>query len=266
MNNRPFWFPDMKGLLGIAIVLLVGLLSILIFVRPIKMEDQQLTTASMILGVLLGCFKDVYGWAFGSSSSSDAKTQAQNDIVNKLMPPGPAVHPTEEPVVSPMRSTLPMIAMFILLASIASVQAQTPPRGPIGRAIEERQSAAAAAGTKDLTQVFEDIRKAALPDLQYASKLAKAAKPPDAIAAACWDAWAARIEAEQGGDLGPEPDPHFFTTVQKLFNVYNSLQPDSPFIVGCAPLANKLRMSITQMVGLVVSGGAGLAKLLPVIP
>lgn len=134
--------------------------------------------------------------------------------------------------------------------------------GPISQAIQARTGGAG----DDDDSLFDNIRKATLADLEYASKLAKAQKPPDELAAGCWDAWADRLRAEQDANLGPEPEPHLITSLQKAMNIRNSLQPESPFMRACVPLVNKLKTDIRKFIGLAITGGAGIGKLLTGIP
>lgn len=106
-----------------------------------------------------------------------------------------------------------------------------------------------------------------LPDLQYALKLATAAK--NTITADCYQSWIDIINTQQtavknadGTDIAM-PDPHVITEFEKIVELRNALQPESPFMVKCSPVASMVKKDITGFIGIVISGGAGLATLVP---
>jgi hypothetical protein len=106
-----------------------------------------------------------------------------------------------------------------------------------------------------------------LPDLQYSLLLAKATK--NAITANCYDAWIAIIQVQQtavqdaSGVAIPVPTPHIITDFERLVEIRNMLQPDSPFMTACSPVANMVKVDVTNFIGLVVGGGASLSALVP---
>lgn len=110
-----------------------------------------------------------------------------------------------------------------------------------------------------------------LPDLQYALKLAQASK--NNITSDCYQAWIDIITTQQTAvqtknpdgtttDL-PMPDPHVITEFEKLVELRSALQPESPFMVKCSPVASMIKKDIASFMGIVISGGAGLATLVP---
>lgn len=106
-----------------------------------------------------------------------------------------------------------------------------------------------------------------LPDLQYALKLATASGSK--VTAPCYQAWIAIIEtrqkavADDQGTAIPEPDPGIITKFERLVELRNALQPDSPFMIACSPVASMVKKDIVGFIGIVISGGAGLATLVP---
>jgi hypothetical protein len=105
-----------------------------------------------------------------------------------------------------------------------------------------------------------------LPDLQYALKLAEASN--SRVTAPCYKAWIEIINTRQaavkdGDQTTPLPDPHLVTDFEKLVELRNSLQPESPFMIACSPVASMVKKDILGFIGTVIGGGAGLATLVP---
>lgn len=106
-----------------------------------------------------------------------------------------------------------------------------------------------------------------LPDLQYALKLATASGSK--VTAPCYTAWIEIINVRQKaaqddkGQEVPMPDPAVVTKFEKLVELRNSLQPDSDFMIKCSPVASMVKKDIVGFIGIVISGGAGLATLVP---
>lgn len=106
-----------------------------------------------------------------------------------------------------------------------------------------------------------------LPDLQYALLLATATQ--DQITADCYTAWIAIIQTQQtavtakDGTTIPVPDPHLITDFERAVEVRNMLQPQSQFMLKCSPVANMVKQDVVAFMGIVISGGAGLATLVP---
>lgn len=106
-----------------------------------------------------------------------------------------------------------------------------------------------------------------LPDLQYALLLAKATN--NNITAVCYQAWiemiqvrATAVKDANGADI-PIPDPHIVTDFERMVELRNALQPDSKFMTSCSPVANLIKQDVVSFMGKVISGGAGLATLVP---
>lgn len=108
-----------------------------------------------------------------------------------------------------------------------------------------------------------------LPDLQYALKLATASNSN--VTAPCYSAWIDIINTRQKAVMDdgtppaplPVPDPGVVTKFEKLVELRNALQPDSNFMIKCSPVASMVKKDIVGFIGIVISGGAGLATLVP---
>ena len=59
------------------------------------------------------------------------------------------------------------------------------------------------------------------------------------------------------------PDPHLVTDFERMVELRNALQPDSPFMTACSPVANMVKQDVVGFMGKVIAGGAGLATLVP---
>jgi hypothetical protein len=106
-----------------------------------------------------------------------------------------------------------------------------------------------------------------LPDLMYAKALADASTSK--VTGPCWGAWIDVINTRQKAVKGADgvdmdyPNPSLITNFEKLVEIRNMLQPDSDFMIKCSPVASMVRKDIAGFMGLVISGGAGLATLVP---
>jgi hypothetical protein len=106
-----------------------------------------------------------------------------------------------------------------------------------------------------------------LPDLQYALLLATASGSK--VTGPCYQAWIDIINVRQKavqdaqGQALTLPDPHLITDFEKLVELRNSLQPDSEFMIKCSPVASMVKKDIVGFIGIVISGGAGLATMVP---
>lgn len=161
-----------------------------------------------------------------------------------------------------------IIAMMVMFAGVAQAQqprARIPlPIDPLGL----NDKATVGAGSP-LNNLLGALDAKLLPDLQYALSLAKASGSK--VTAPCYEAWIAIIETRQKAVMDnatppvaiPLPDPRLITDFEKLVELRNSLQPDSPFMIACSPVASMVKKDIVGFLGIVLSGGAGLATLVP---
>jgi predicted CDP-diglyceride synthetase/phosphatidate cytidylyltransferase len=85
--DRPYWFPDVKGFLATAIILIIAALAFVMLARPVKIDQQMAGAFMTLLGVLTACLKDVYQYFFGSSSGSSKKDDA---VLAAALPKPPA--------------------------------------------------------------------------------------------------------------------------------------------------------------------------------
>lgn len=165
------------------------------------------------------------------------------------------------------------VAFAMLLASSAFAQGTFPkPRPLTGDIVHD---IAAATGSKatgaPVTDLENFFNAKLLPDLQYSLKLATAANSK--VTAPCYQAWIDIITTQQAAvqtknadgttSEDPMPQPHVITEFEKLVELRNALQPESDFMIKCSPVASMVRKDITGFIGLVISGGAGLATLVP---
>ena len=110
-----------------------------------------------------------------------------------------------------------------------------------------------------------------LPDLQYAKKLADANN--NSLTSACWGAWIGVIQTNETAVQTKNadgtttditiPDPHLITDLERAIDIRNALQPSSPFMVACSPVANLIKTDVMNFIGQVVGGGLSLTKLVP---
>lgn len=127
----------------------------------------------------------------------------------------------------------------------------------------------------NLNELWEQLQKVSITDLQYASAIATASKTAGGdMRAKLWNAWITLIQAQQGVNavgpdgkpLGEKPSPSLFTTFEQLAEVVDSLQPTSPFMIAATPVANAFKMDVLQLVTMAVSGVTSLGALGVAIP
>jgi hypothetical protein len=201
------------------------------------------------------------------SSAAAAVTTAQ------ALPPGAAV-------------TKALALFAVLLASLcfalpAMAQTKTAPKplielngpcNPLGDTRPQCNTGSAATPAGDqLQQLQTKIAALSLDDFKYA--LALSVSTNNTVTQPCWAAWVTLISQQQApmkdaqGNVLTEPNPHIFTDVEKLAELINQLQPNSPISTGCAPMAQAAQKDIGNLIGAVISGGAlGLVKLPFAIP
>jgi hypothetical protein len=200
------------------------------------------------------------------------RTQANAVEAAKALPTGAAVETSLNKATVKAVTTALLIA-FVLSAFLASgAQAQTKlklPIDPLG--LNNNPVISGKLTGAPVTDIQNFMNAKFLPDLQYALKLAQASK--NNITADCYQAWIDIITTQQTAvqtknpdgtttDL-PMPDPHVITEFEKLVELRNALQPESPFMVKCSPVASMIKKDIADFMGIVITGGAGLATLVP---
>jgi hypothetical protein len=144
---------------------------------------------------------------------------------------------------------IPVIALALIF-SICVLPAVAQPRKP---------SATPPAPVDVITR----IRTIALADLEQATAEAKAMN--DTIAAQCYDAWIAFVQARQGA--APASDtPGVVTAFQRARDFVNALRPGSGIKTACAPLAEEMKQDVLGLLGKVATGALTIPALLPLIP
>jgi hypothetical protein len=112
---------------------------------------------------------------------------------------------------------------------------------------------------------WTQITKASLVDLDYAVALETAAGTPGSLSRAkCWTAWSTLIKQTSGANVTIEGgklsgEAFVFTRAAQMAQVADALQPDSPFMTACSPVAQRMKTQVGSMVGLVVKGSLSLA-------
>lgn len=161
-----------------------------------------------------------------------------------------------------------IVIILLIMASVipTSSFAQAPkPRpaltGDIGADIQAARGAPQAVG-KNLLDALDDKL---LPDLIYAKKIADATGSN--VTAPCYQAWIDIIQKRKTAVINADgtpmdlPQPRLITDFEKAIELRNALQPDSEFMIRCAPVANMIKTDVIAFIGKILVGGAGLAAL-----
>src|SRR6185437_2479372 len=169
--------------------------------------------------------------------------------------PGPAANTS----ISPNGVVKILLIAFVLSAFLAGGSAKAQVRRPAltGNPIAdiktnfEKTTGVKATGDVPF-DLLKALDKALLPDLQYAQKLAQATGSK--VTEPCYRAWIDMIQTQQTavtdppvapateGSPTPEPDPDLVTKFERMVELRNALQPDSPFMTACSPVANMVKM------------------------
>jgi len=205
-------------------------------------------------------------------------THADAVKVAEVLPPRAAVDTAVKASSAASVVAKVLIAAFVLSAFLAVPSAHAQVRkpaltgNPIADIKTNFEKTTGVKATGDIPfDLLKALDKALLPDLQYAQKLAVATGSK--VTAPCYGAWIDMINTQQTAvqtknadgtatDM-PTPDPHLVTDFERMVELRNALQPDSPFMTACSPVANMVKMDVTNFMGIVISGGAGLATLVP---
>lgn len=166
-----------------------------------------------------------------------------------------------------MSRCIKLAIVFSLLASPAFAQLKKPQI--TGNIVADTRANLGGGGSSSGSSpnLLQALDEKILPDLQYALKLALASGSK--VTAPCYQAWIDIIQTRQtavtnaDGTVLDLPQPRLITDFEKAVELRNSLQPDSPFMIACSPVASMVKKDIAGFIGLVISGGAGLATLVP---
>jgi hypothetical protein len=169
---------------------------------------------------------------------------------------------------------------LILLLPVSAMAQAPRPRAPapaqppdlIQKLKDDFTAKTGVQATGDLPfDLLRALDKKLLPDLQYALALAQATGSK--VTAPCYQAWINMINTQQTAVQTKNadgttsdmtlPDPHLVTDFERMVELRNALQPDSPFMTACSPVANMVKQDVVGFMGKVIAGGAGLATLVP---
>jgi hypothetical protein len=237
-----------------------------------------------LLGVGWSLWND-YGRAIVLSQLEvlKAKSLAQADQARQAgLPPvtstqiadkSPTLTPTDVAKVVAKLPAASIILLAVMLSVLLIGDAHAQQRRPLDIISDIKAKAADNTSTSSsrtssaLSDIIGALDVKLLPDLQYALKLANASGSK--VTAPCYQAWIdiitvrqKAVSDEQGNPL-PMPDPALISNFEKMVELRNALQPDSDFMIKCSPVASMVKKDITGFIGLVISGGAGLATLVP---
>lgn len=118
-----------------------------------------------------------------------------------------------------------------------------------------------------LDKFWNNLMAVSLDDLQYAKALADAAGTQGSgVRSKCWGAWITLIENQSGANATVEGtsasgQPNLFTKFERAAQVSDALQPNSAFMVACAPVASGLKLQVTSFVARVAAGTFGLSAI-----
>lgn len=141
------------------------------------------------------------------------------------------------------------------------------PTGNIAADIAAATGKAPATSSDPIANIIGALDAKLLPDLQYAKAMADASGSK--VTAPCFGAWIDLINVRQKSVTGadgqplPFPDPGIISRFEQIVELRNALQPDSAFMIACSPVASMVKKDIVGFIGIVISGGAGLATLVP---
>jgi len=161
---------------------------------------------------------------------------------------------------------LRFISLLVMMLVSTSALAQNKlklPIDPLG--LNARQ--APATSSDPLENIIGALDVKLLDDLKYAKLMADASGSK--VTAPCYGAWIDLINIRQKAINGPDgqplpvPDPAIITKFERIVELRNALQPDSAFMIACSPVASMVKKDIVGFIGIVISGGAGLATLVP---
>lgn len=84
-KTPPYWWPDINVLLqlilSVSIVLMVGFILHQLLDGKFNLEQAQRDLLMVLLGVILACFKDVFGYTFGSSAGQ----KRQGEVITQSL-------------------------------------------------------------------------------------------------------------------------------------------------------------------------------------
>jgi hypothetical protein len=169
--------------------------------------------------------------------------------------------------ISPATIAKVLMVAFVVSAFLAGnpAAAQTKLRLPIDPLGLNAKTAPTS--SDPLANIVGALDAKLLPDLVYAKAMADASGSK--VTAPCYGAWIDLINvrqkavADKDGQPIAFPDPGLVSRFEQIVELRNALQPDSTFMIACSPVASMVKKDIVGFIGIVISGGAGLATLVP---
>lgn len=127
-TTPPYWWPDVQALmqlfLAVAIVAMVGYVLYRLLDGTVKLPQEQRDLIMILLGVILACFKDVFGFTYGSSAESKNK----GEVINRSLD-------TKDKIIAEGVATTAATAATTTAALVAAVPA---PPTPSGKTVDQR--------------------------------------------------------------------------------------------------------------------------------
>lgn len=84
-KTPPYWLPDanvvLQMFLAVSVVVMVGYILYQLLDGKVSLEQAQRDLLMVLFGIVLGCFKDVFGFAFGSSAGQ----KKQGEVITKSL-------------------------------------------------------------------------------------------------------------------------------------------------------------------------------------
>ena len=161
-----------------------------------------------------------------------------------------------------------LIFSFLSVMACGAAQAQTKLRPLTGNIVNDIRGTTTPATSQDpLESIIGALDAKLLDDLKYAKLMADASGSK--VTGPCYGAWIDLINVrnkavqDKDGQPIPVPDPAVITKFERIVELRNALQPDSAFMIACSPVASMVKKDIVGFIGIVISGGAGLATLVP---
>lgn len=277
--------PQLTVLFGAAVIPYIGAIATLgngalgVFVTVIGGQGSQVrnvvadpqSQAALVRAVL--AMPGIEHVSVNALASPKLASVAVDPTVDKIAPTIAA----QATVAATAKAAAAVLLLALVLTGLfaGDARAQIPRQRPaLTGNIANDIAAATAGGTSSsrltgnpLGDIIGALDVKLLPDLQYALKLATASGSK--VTGPCYQAWIDIINTRQAavndpaGQALPMPDPHIVTDFEKLVELRNSLQPDSEFMIKCSPVASMVKKDIVGFIGIVLSGGAGLATLVP---
>lgn len=143
------------------------------------------------------------------------------------------------------------------------------PVADVQNAIKGNANSTTSSAALSPDQLWQKIINANVLDLTYAKALADNVQSAGSkLRSACYGAILTTVQQANGinlkdgsGNALTQPDPHIISDFEKLAQIADNLQATSPLMAACSPVATAVKQDVTQLIAVVVGGGASLAML-----